>query len=140
MKHLDPSFVEVLKALLNASADFLLIGGYAVNYHGYGRPTGDMDLWLRPDNENKQRCLSAFKSLDYTQESIENISKFNFEKKQVFFIGEPPLRIDFLTKVNLVDFKDAWKARRTLSYDDLEIPVIDFEHLQNNNGSHEGQT
>lgn len=129
MKFLHPTFIEVLKALINYHVEFLLIGGYAVNYHGFGRPTGDMDLWLRPDNDNKQKCLAAFKALNYTKESIENISKLNFKKAQVFFVGEVPLRIDFLTKVNMVNFEDAWREKKILSLDEIDIPVIDYEHL-----------
>jgi predicted nucleotidyltransferase len=112
MKSLHPSFIEVLKVLLECQVEFLLIGGYAVNYHGYGRPTGDMDLWLQPDNTNKRKCLAAFKKLHYAQQSIQNINNLDFEKTQVFFIGEVPLRIDFLTNVNLVDFEDACKKRK----------------------------
>ena len=39
--------------LLKSKIDFILIGGYAVIYHGYGSTTGDMDVWLKPDNENR---------------------------------------------------------------------------------------
>lgn len=129
MKFLHPSFLEVLNPLIACSVDFLIIGGYAVNYYGFGRPTGDMDIWLKPDNQNKQHCLNAFKALNYPKENINNISKLNFEKAQVFFVGEEPLRIDFLTKVNIVDFEEAWAKRKILSYSELDIPVIDYEHL-----------
>jgi predicted nucleotidyltransferase len=129
MKFLHPSFVKILHALLNCEVEFLMIGGYAVNYYGYGRPTGDMDLWLRPDNSNKEKCLEAFKVLDYPEKSIENLKPINFEEAQVFFIGKAPLRIDFLTSVNIVDFEEAWKKRKILQYEDLELPVIDFDHL-----------
>ena len=39
----------------------MLIGGYAVVFHGYNRTTGDMDLWLRPTNENKERLIKALR-------------------------------------------------------------------------------
>lgn len=129
MKFLHPSFIEVLKEFNDHHVDFLLIGGYAVNYHGFGRPTGDLDLWLRPDNDNKEKCLDAFKALNFTRESIENINKLDFTKAQVFYIGEVPLRIDFLTKVNMVNFEDAWSEKKMLSIDETDIPVIDYENL-----------
>ena len=129
MKFLHPSFVEVLKAFIDFQADFLIIGGYAVNYHGFGRPTGDMDLWLKPDNDNKQKCLTAFESLGYSNQSIENIRTLDFEKPQVFYVGEVPLRIDFLTHVNVIDFEEAWRKKEILLYEGLNIPVINYEHL-----------
>lgn len=55
MKFLHPSFIEILEVLIEHHVKLLLIGGYAVNYHGYGRPTGALDLWLKPDNKNKQK-------------------------------------------------------------------------------------
>ena len=45
---------EILAALLKHRVNFMLIGGYAVNYYGYHRTTGDMDIWLEPSNENKE--------------------------------------------------------------------------------------
>jgi len=49
-----------LMDLLDAKVNFILIGGYAVNYHGYPRYTADMDIWLKPDNGNKQKLASFF--------------------------------------------------------------------------------
>ena len=129
MKFLHPEFIKVLKELLSAEVEFLLIGGYAVNYHGYGRPTGDLDIWLRPDNSNREKCIRAFKELHYDKDSLADFGKLDFEKTQVFFIGKEPLRIDFLTQVNLLHFEDAWSKRNILSIDDLSIPVVDYDHL-----------
>ena len=129
MKFLHPSFIEVLHTLIKCDVDFLLIGGYAVNYHGYGRPTGDLDIWIRPDDDNKQKCLKAFEGLKYNSESIDAVRKLNFGKPAVFFVGEEPLRIDFLTAVNLINFEDAWKKKNILSIQDLRIPVVDYHHL-----------
>jgi hypothetical protein len=109
MKFLHPEFIKVLKALLNYNVEFLLIGGYAVNYHGFGRPTGDLDIWLRPDDGNRTKCIAAFKELQFDDKSISEIEQLDFEKAQVFFLGEEPLRIDFLTRVNLMKFEEAWR-------------------------------
>ena len=48
-----PEHVEILKAFNQNQVDYLLVIGYAVIYHGYERTTGDMDIWLKPTNENK---------------------------------------------------------------------------------------
>ena len=51
---------NLLICLIKHKVNFILIGGYAVIYHGYKRSTGDMDLWIEPNNENKLKllCLS----------------------------------------------------------------------------------
>ena len=43
---LTPDFKEFLKLLNSKRVEYLVIGGYAVGYHGYPRPTGDMDIWI----------------------------------------------------------------------------------------------
>ena len=103
MKILESLFVKYIKQLIESNVDFLLIGGYAVNYYGYGRGTGDIDFWLRPTNENKIALLDAFKKLGRAEEDLNEISKLDFTKAQVLFIGKEPLRMDFLTKVNIVN-------------------------------------
>ena len=61
---------EILAALLKHRVNFMLIGGYAVNYYGYHRTTGDMDIWLEPSNENKEMLLQAFTALGFDDEGI----------------------------------------------------------------------
>jgi predicted nucleotidyltransferase len=129
MKILDPLFKKVIIQLLDSRVIFLLIGGYAVNYHGYGRYTGDIDFWIQPDNENKLLLLDAFTRLGRNADDINEISKLDFTKAQVFFMGEPPLRIDFLTNVNIVNFDEAWKKRQFWQVENFQIPVVDYEHL-----------
>jgi nucleotidyltransferase DUF2204 len=129
MKILDPIFKKVIIQLLDSKAIFLLIGGYAVNYHGYARYTGDIDFWIQPDNENKLLLLDAFTRLGRNADDINEISKLDFTKEQVFFMGEPPLRIDFLTKVNIVNFEEAWKKKQFWQLENFQIPVVDYEHL-----------
>jgi hypothetical protein len=51
----------ILLQLLKYKVDFMLIGGYAVIYHGYGRTTGDMDIWLKPDNENRDKLIPVLR-------------------------------------------------------------------------------
>jgi hypothetical protein len=49
---------HLLRRLIDFKVDFILIGGYAVNFHGYSRATGDMDVWLKPDNDNRSKFIS----------------------------------------------------------------------------------
>lgn len=68
MNILDSCTHSVLEELFKQKVEFVVIGGYAVNFHGYKRPTGDIDLLIRPDNgENKTRFLSALRNLGITE-------------------------------------------------------------------------
>ena len=129
MKILEPVFIEVIEKLILHSVDFIIIGGYAVNYYGYGRYTGDIDFWLRPTNENKGKFLKVFREICSSRKGIEEVELFNFEEPRVISLGEPPLRVDFLTKVNLVDFEEAWQKKVYFSLKNMRVPVVDYNHL-----------
>ena len=118
-----------LEKLLNAGVEFILIGGYAVNFHGYNRPTGDMDIWLKPENENKTRLIHLLKNEGYTAESLEPIEGMDFTKHLAFHLGKNPYRIDFLTFIQGVNFEDAQKQQQELPLKDKFVPVLHLHHL-----------
>jgi hypothetical protein len=59
MNFTHPAHQEMIIHLLDHKVDFILIGGYAVIYHGYVRATGDMDVWLRPTNEKQNQAFDG---------------------------------------------------------------------------------
>ena len=120
---------EFLRKLLGHKVDFILIGGYAVNYYGYGRPTGDMDIWLRPTNDNRDKLAELFLKEQFDEESIKKIFSCDFTKAQVFHFGAPPYRIDFLTFITGVLFEDAWKQKQVIPIKDFLVPVLHLDHL-----------
>jgi len=56
-------FKEFLKLLNEKEVRYLLIGGYAVGYHGYPRATNDMDVWIAIHPDNAQRVVNTLKDL-----------------------------------------------------------------------------
>ncbi|MCX6351783.1 MAG: nucleotidyltransferase [Bacteroidetes bacterium] len=125
-----PTHQEFLFAMLDEHVEFLLIGGYAVNYHGYIRATGDMDIWLKPDNQNKLKLLKAFEKVGIHPDDVKLVNDtFDFTNIVVFHFGNNPERIDFLTKVGGVDFLKAYARKQTLMIKEKEIPVLHLEDL-----------
>ncbi len=120
---------EFLKKLIVNDIDFILIGGYAVNFHGYNRATGDMDIWLRPDNNNKTKFVNLLKGEGFTEDTIDQVNDLNFELPTSFYFGEAPLRVDFLTIISGVKFNDAWKDKVFLPLGEFQIPVLHLNHL-----------
>lgn len=122
---------QLLKALLNNDVLFLLIGGYAVIHYGYGRTTGDMDIWLQLGDTNKSKLIKALEEFGIEPDDIIELGKMDFTKPlPVFFIGEKPRRIDFVTLISNVNFDEAFKRVNYFTLDDgLQIPVIHFDDL-----------
>lgn len=120
---------ELLILLLECKVDFMLIGGYSVIYYGYNRGTNDMDLWLMPDNHNKMKLLQALKKFGINPADLKKLETLDFTETRMFFIGEAPDKIDFLTKVQNVVWGEAIRNVRYFSFDNHQIPIVDFDDL-----------
>jgi predicted nucleotidyltransferase len=122
---------KILHCLLNHQVEFILIGGYAINYYGYNRTTGDMDIWLKPDNTNKERLINALRSMNFEDEGLEIISTWDFTIAQKFYIGEKnqPDRTDFMTQISGINYSEAEKEVKEFETDGLRLPLIHINHL-----------
>jgi hypothetical protein len=74
-------FKEFLKLLNANNVKYLLIGGYAVGYYGYPRPTGDMDIWIRIDEENAEKTVKALNEFGFS--SPELTKELLLKEKQI---------------------------------------------------------
>ena len=128
---------EILIALLIHRVSFMLIGGYAVNYYGYHRTTGDMDIWLEPSNENKELLLRALTALEFDEEGINTVRSWDFAKSQKFHIGSDgqPDKTEFMTHISGIAFQNAAEQKITTDIDGLCLPMIHYNSLIQNKKS-----
>ena len=63
--HLPPDFKEFFRWLNHHEVEYLLVGGYAVGYHGYPRATMDIDVWIAPTPENAQKVVAALEDFGF---------------------------------------------------------------------------
>jgi predicted nucleotidyltransferase len=120
---------QLIKAMLDNGVDFIVIGGYSVIFHGYQRTTGDIDIWLKPDNDNKKKLINVLKYFSIPDDYLDEISTQDFAKHLVFSLGEEPEKIDFITRINLVAFDDANKMKVIADMDGIPIPFLHLNHL-----------
>jgi len=124
---MNRDFEEMLAALSESGADFMVIGAHAVAVYARPRATGDLDIWVRPTAENADRVWAALVAFgaplhELTREDLTS-------DDLVFQIGIAPNRIDILTAVGGVDFNAAWPRRTTVDLWGLEVPVIGRDDL-----------
>lgn len=124
--------IELLKLFIENEVEFIVIGGYAVIYHGYHRTTGDIDIRLRPDNRNKEKVIPAFSKYGIDEKSMHAFMNLDFTKVLAFHIGNEPFKIEFLTFLTGLNFSDAYERRIIANFDDLEIPFLHLEDLVQN--------
>jgi hypothetical protein len=110
--------------------DYLLIGGFAVGYHGYPRATGDMDIWVRMSRENAEKMTAVLKTFGF---DVPELSTDLFlEKGKVIRMGMPPVRIEILNSISGVDFDDCYAHKVIDAIDDVQVNIISALHLKQN--------
>ena len=123
----NEDFRELLSCLLDADVRFLVIGAYAVAFHGHVRATKDIDLWVKADPENAKR---AFRALALFGAPLGGVEPGDLlDPETVLQIGLPPRRVDILSEIEGVQFDDAWRRREQLDLDGLLVPVLGLDDL-----------
>ncbi len=129
---LNEDFRDALAALLKAEARFLVVGAHALAVHGAPRATLDLDVWVEPTKENARRVWHALAQFGAPLDAL-NIRESSFVlPDMVTQIGLPPRRIDLLTGVSGLEFKEAWKDRLEVAIDGLSLPFIGRDSLIRN--------
>jgi hypothetical protein len=119
-----------LKLLKEYDVQYLLIGGYAVGYHGYARATDDMDIWVAIHPDNAQKLVSALKAFGLNDPNLT--PELFLQKPKIIRMGFPPMRLEISTSISGVDFEECYQTRIVDTLDDIEINLIDLEHLKKN--------
>ncbi len=123
-------FKEFLKLLNENKVEYLLIGGYAVNYYGYVRPTGDMDIWISMSRANSKKIVAALKDFGFVSAKI-NADLF-LREKSVVRMGVPPMRLEVLNYIDGVEFAECFAARKVIKIDETNVNLIALTHLKIN--------
>ncbi len=125
-----PDFKEFLRSLNAHKVEYLLIGGYAVNYHGYPRATADMDIWIAVHPANADRVVAALKEFGF---NLPDLSPELFLRPwQIIRLGIPPVRIEIATTISGVDFDECYAERVKDTLDGVPVSLISLKHLKLN--------
>jgi hypothetical protein len=128
--HLPRDFKEFLRLLNAHHVEYLLIGGYAVNYHGYPRATADMDIWIAVHPANAERVVAALKEFGF---DLPDLSPDLFLRAwQIIRLGVPPVRIEISTTISGVDFAECYAGRVDDVLEGVPVSLINLEHLKRN--------
>ncbi|NOY24018.1 MAG: hypothetical protein GXO70_10980 [Acidobacteria bacterium] len=127
---LNPDYKEILSILRNNDVEFLLVGAYALAVHGFPRATADIDIFVKPDNDNAEKL---YRALQIFGAPLKDISPADFVSPGIVLqIGVAPRRIDILTSIDGLTFDEAVIGMETIQIEDLSIPVISRKNLISN--------
>lgn len=123
-------FVEMLRALSDAGAEYMVIGAHAVAAHGYLRSTEDFDIWIRPSMDNASRVLAAINAFGAP---LQDLNVKDLATPGTFYqIGVRPLRIDIINDIPGVTFEEAWPTRLIVDIGGAKYPFIGKRELIKN--------
>jgi predicted nucleotidyltransferase len=127
---LPQDFKEFLKLLKEYKVRYLLIGGYAVGFHGYPRATADMDIWVDIHPENANKLVKVLKEFGFDLPELS--PQLFLQKNQVIRMGVPPVKLEITTSISGVEFEACYKKRVVAELDGVEVNLIGLNDLKIN--------
>ena len=127
---LPKPFKEFIGLLEGNGVNYLVVGGYAVSFHGHPRYTGDLDIFIAISEQDAAQTLKTFRDFGFTDLQI-SASGF-MEEDMIMAIGREPLKIQVMTGISGVGFAECNDDRILAEIDGIQIPIISFEKLIKN--------
>jgi hypothetical protein len=109
MEKIPQDFKELLELLNSHKVEYLVVGSYALAFHGAPRFTGDIDLFVKPDFANAKRILGALAEFGF---GSLNFSETDFTlPDNIVQLGVPPVRVDIMTSLTGVSWDKAQSGK-----------------------------
>ena len=119
-----------MKLLNSRRVEYLLVGCYAVCYHGYYRNTGDMELWIAVHPENAAKMVSLIREFGF---NVPELSEALFlQKGRIIRMGIEPVRIEILTEISGCEFADCYQQKVEATLDGIPVMIISLADLIKN--------
>ena len=124
---MNDNYLDMLKCLNKAGVDYIMVGGWAVNLHGYVRATIDLDIWILANSDN---ALKVYAALGEFGAPLGDVRPEDFATDgTIFQIGVAPCRIDVINKIDGVRYADASPRAIQKVIDGVPVRVISREDL-----------
>lgn len=126
----EQDFIDFIELLNLHHVDYMIVGAHALAYHGRPRHTGDLDIWIKPSNENASKMVAVLNDFGFGSLGLkeDDFLKDNY----VTQLGYPPLRIDILNAISGVEFDQAYKNKVEGEIGDLKINFINVDEFIKN--------
>ncbi len=127
---LNQDFKKFIQSLNDNGVRYLVIGGYAVAFHGHPRYTKDLDVWIAMEPANAANIINALEQFGFASLGLQAADFLMPD--QIIQLGYPPNRIDMITSTPGVDFESCYAARAQSEIDGIQVNFIDLENLKRN--------
>jgi len=127
---LPKDFKEFLRLLRARRVEYLLIGGWAVGYHGYPRATDDLDVWIAMSPANAARMVEVLREFGF--DVPELVADLFLQKDRIVRMGVEPVRIEISTTISGVHFDECYRERLETTLDGEPVSLINLSDLKTN--------
>ena len=124
---LHPDLRDLFSALAAASAEYLVVGGYAVAFHGRPRFTKDLDLWIGEEPENLARVLAALRAFGAPAAALAELKGAGPD--DIVWMGAAPVRVEIFRTIPGVEFATAWVRRLNATWAGVPVEIIGLDDL-----------
>lgn len=119
-------FDRIVASLNKHQVDFMIIGGFAVVYHGHVRNTKDLDIFIRRTEDNAKRAVAALEEAGFASPEM---TPEVFTADNGISLGTRPLQIDIMSNLRGVDFDGVWSRREAGPFNREAVNYISREDL-----------
>lgn len=125
----DEGFLALWRALNHRKVKYILVGGFAINFHGFQRFTGDVDIYIEDSISNRKKLRKAYN--DYSGIDFEAFETIKFIPGWIDFPLTNNIRLDILTELKGVSatFDECMRITKKMQIQGVVIPVLHINHL-----------
>src|SRR5262245_17772291 len=106
---LAPDFDEFIASLIAHGVEFVIVGAYALAFHGAPRFTGDLDILVQPTVDNAKHLLAALESFGFPVAELS--PEAGTDRRRRWQMGAPAVRIDVMSAISGVEGPEVWVDR-----------------------------
>jgi hypothetical protein len=111
-------FKDFISLMHANGVEYVIVGSFALSFHGHPRATGDMDVWIRRSPENASRILKALDAFGFGSLWVTGDDLL---EDKVIQLGQPPVRIDLMTELDGLTPDEVWAGRVAGRFGDMPV-------------------
>jgi hypothetical protein len=115
----QPDFRDLLDFFNRHVVEYVIVGAYALAFHGAPRSTGDIDIFLKPSPDNSKRVLAVLEDFGFGSLGLREEDFLSADR--IIQLGVVPVRVDLLLSITGVSWEEAEAGRIAAKYGDVSV-------------------
>jgi hypothetical protein len=118
-------FEDLCASLNGRNVDYIIVGGYALAFHGAPRFTGDLDIFIRPTTQNVNQLLAALHDFGFHETPV--LPEDLLRERRVLELGRHPVQVHIMASISGVSWERAWESREAGDYGSAPVYFLGRE-------------